>query len=130
APLPDPPLLAGHLAGHRRGGSGVGGHRLDPQPLHGHAANLGDLPGGGRRRAGLPDWDFDRVLRLTPTQGAEARPIYPARLPSGPAKVSTGPGTAKMAVGQSLTHAAKDVGKFLAIDIETGEYAIAADEMR
>jgi len=26
--------------------------------------------------------------------------------------------------------AAKDVGKFLAIDIETGEYAIAADEMK
>src|SRR5215831_17067643 len=26
--------------------------------------------------------------------------------------------------------AAKDVGKFLAIDIETGEYEIAADEMR
>ena len=26
--------------------------------------------------------------------------------------------------------AAKDVGKFLAIDIETGEYEIAADEMK
>ncbi len=26
--------------------------------------------------------------------------------------------------------AAKDVGKFLAIDIETGEYEIAADELR
>jgi hypothetical protein len=26
--------------------------------------------------------------------------------------------------------AAKDVGKFLAIDVETGEYEIAADEMR
>jgi hypothetical protein len=26
--------------------------------------------------------------------------------------------------------AAQDVGKFLAIDIETGEYAIAADEMK
>ena len=26
--------------------------------------------------------------------------------------------------------AAKDVGKFLAIDIETGEYEIASDEMR
>ena len=26
--------------------------------------------------------------------------------------------------------AAKDVGKFLAIDIETGEYEISADEMR
>ncbi len=28
------------------------------------------------------------------------------------------------------TLAGKDVGKFLAIDIETGEYEIAADEMR
>src|SRR5262249_12340574 len=53
AALSDPELSARHVDRGRRGGGGIGDHRLDPQSLHGYAPGVGGVPGGVRRRVGL-----------------------------------------------------------------------------
>ncbi len=53
AALPDPAFLDRHHARHLRGVRRTLGHRVHPEPLHGHAVLARRLPGRARRFAGL-----------------------------------------------------------------------------